>query len=587
MSEVFYRKWRPRLLSQVAGQDAVTQTLRNAVVQDRVAHAYLLCGPRGTGKTSTARILAKAINCRSPLQGEPDGECDICQAIDEGRALDLIEIDAASNRGIDDIRSLREKVHFAPNEARYKVYIVDEVHMLTEPAFNALLKTLEEPPAHAIFVLATTEVHKVPLTIISRCQRFDFRRIPMDTIVARLAKLCTAESVEASEEALTLIARAATGSLRDAENILEQALVSYGSPLHEDAVSDLLDLGNDQRALELVGHIVDKATQEGLTVINQVAADGVDLRQFHRATTEYLRGVLLLKSGVATALGYPDESKAEMQKMAGRASLEHLLSALKTFVGATVGRDSSSPLALELAMVESAIGQAVSPSVDALEPSPAPQPRPPQRRQDAARERPPPAASHEPARAPRPAPQPRPPQRRQDAAREGPPPTASHEPARAPRAAPTPRAETDRPRSQAPRGDRDRDVPAAAPAGPLDAVWSNVLRSLARQKGRRFNLGALLRSSTAREIEDGTIVVRYAHSSHRERIEEELDDPQTRRLVEDAFTQALGESYKIRVSEAEASDGGARQSPVQSSHLVRAAVAMGAQVAGDKEDQSE
>ena len=574
MSEVFYRKWRPRLLSQVAGQDAVTQTLRNAVAQDRVAHAYLLCGPRGTGKTSTARILAKAVNCRSPLQGEPDGECDICQAIDEGRALDLIEIDAASNRGIDDIRSLREKVHFAPNEARYKVYIVDEVHMLTEPAFNALLKTLEEPPAHAIFVLATTEVHKVPLTIISRCQRFDFRRIPMDTIVARLAKLCAAESVEASEEALTLIARAATGSLRDAENILEQALVSYGSPLHEDAVSDLLDLGNDQRALELVGHVVDKATQEGLTVINQVAADGVDLRQFHRATTEYLRGVLLLKSGAATALGYPDESKAEMQKMAGRSSLEHLLSALKMFVDATVGRDSSSPLALELAMVESALGQPASQNVDALEPSPAPQPRPPQRRQDAARERPPPAASHEPARAPRPAPQPRPPQRRQEAAREGPPPTA-------------PRAETDRPRSQAPRGDRDRDVPAAAPAGPLETVWSDVLRSLARQKGRRFNLGALLRSSTARGIEDGTIVVRYAHSSHRERIEEELNDPQTRRLVEEAFAQALGESYKIRVSEAETSGGGARQSPVQSSHLVRAAVAMGAQVAGDKEDQSE
>ena len=560
MSEVFYRKWRPRLLSQVAGQDAVTQTLRNAVAQDRVAHAYLLCGPRGTGKTSTARILAKAVNCRSPSQGEPDGECDVCQAIDEGRALDLIEIDAASNRGIDDIRSLREKVHFAPNEARYKVYIVDEVHMLTEPAFNALLKTLEEPPAHAIFVLATTEVHKVPLTIISRCQRFDFRRIPMETIVARLAGLCTAESVEASEEALTLIARAATGSLRDAENILEQALVSYGSPLHEDAVSDLLDLGNDQRALELVGHVVDKATQEGLTVINQVAADGVDLRQFHRATTEYLRGVLLLKSGAATALGYPDESKAEMQKMAGRSSLEHLLSALKMFVDATVGRDSSSPLALELAMVETALGQPVPAAAESLEPSPAPAPRGPQPGQRTARERPSSAAPYQPASA------------------------APREPARTSPPAPRPRTETQQPRSTPPRTGGDA---AAAPAGPLEAAWSNVLRSLGRQKGRRFNLGALLRSSTAREIEDGVIVVRYAHSSHRERMEEELDDPQTRRLVEEAFAQALGESYKIRVSEADASNGGARPNPMQSSHLVRAAVNMGAQVAGDKEDQSE
>jgi DNA polymerase-3 subunit gamma/tau len=375
----------------------------------------------------------------------------------------------------------------------------------------------------------------------------------METIVDRLAGLCTAESVEASEEALTLIARAATGSLRDAENILEQALVSYGSPLREDAVSDLLDLGNDQRALELVGHVVDKATQQGLTVINKVAADGVDLRQFHRATTEYLRGVLLLKSGAATALGYPEETRAEMQKMAGRASLGHLLGALKTFVGASVGRDSSSPLALELAMVESALDQPVSPTADALEPSPAPQPRPQQRRQEAARERPAPAASYDPS-----------------------PPA---------RAAPAPRPETNQPRSQAPSRDRAAAPPAAA--GPLGAVWNEVLRSLGRQKGRRFNLGALLRSSTAREIDDGTIVIRYAHSSHRERIEEELDDPQTRRVVEEAFAQALGESYKIRVSEAEASDGGARRNPVQSSHLVRAAVAKGAQVAGDKEDQSE
>ena len=190
MSEVFYRKWRPRRFDQVVGQEAATQTLRNAVALGRVAHAYLFCGPRGTGKTSTARILAKAVNCLSPQEGEPDDQCEMCASINEARALDLIEIDAASNRGIDDIRNLRDKVRFAPNEARYKIYIIDEAHMLTEPAFNALLKTLEEPPQHAIFVLATTEAHKIPLTIISRCQRFDFRRISLETAERRLAQLC-------------------------------------------------------------------------------------------------------------------------------------------------------------------------------------------------------------------------------------------------------------------------------------------------------------------------------------------------------------------------------------------------------------
>ena len=259
MSMVLYRKWRPQRLDQVVGQQAVTQTLRNAVVQGRVAHAYLFCGPRGTGKTSTARILAKAVNCLAPQDGEPDNACETCVSINEARALDLVEIDAASNRGIDDIRSLRDKIHFTPNDARYKVYIVDEVHMLTEAAFNALLKTLEEPPGHAIFVLATTEAHKVPLTIISRCQRFDFRRIPLDTIVDRLAHLCREEGVEAAPEALKLIARSAGGSLRDAENLLEQAIVSYGSPLGEENARNLLELDSDERAIELVEHIVKRS----------------------------------------------------------------------------------------------------------------------------------------------------------------------------------------------------------------------------------------------------------------------------------------------------------------------------------------
>ena len=261
MAEVFYRKWRPKSLSEVVGQEVITKTLRQAVARERIAHAYLFCGTRGTGKTSTARILAKAINCLSPKDGEPDNECHICVGINEARALDLIEIDAASNRGIDDIRDLSDKVRFSPNESRYKIYIIDEVHMLTEPAFNALLKTLEEPPAHAVFILATTEAHKVPLTIISRCQRYDFRRIPIDQMVAKLAYISEQEGIEVSDEALHLVARIANGGLRDAENLLEQVVVSYGSPISEDDVRQMLGLGGDEIVLELVKHIIGKSVK--------------------------------------------------------------------------------------------------------------------------------------------------------------------------------------------------------------------------------------------------------------------------------------------------------------------------------------
>ena len=274
MSEVLYRKWRPTRLDEVVGQEMVSRTLRNAIDQGRTAHAYLFCGPRGTGKTSTARILAKALNCLNPQQGEPDNECATCTAINEGRAMDLLEIDAASNRGIDDIRNLRDRVSYGPTEGRYKIYIIDEVHMLTAEAFNALLKTLEEPPEHSIFILATTEAHKVPLTIVSRCQRFDFRRIPLDASIAKLTELSREEGVEASPEALALIARESAGSLRDAENLLERALISYGSNLTEEHLRDLLELGSDEQALELAGHAAAKSAKEGLTLINRIAGEG-------------------------------------------------------------------------------------------------------------------------------------------------------------------------------------------------------------------------------------------------------------------------------------------------------------------------
>ncbi|MCH8063018.1 MAG: DNA polymerase III subunit gamma/tau [Chloroflexi bacterium] len=545
MSEVFYRRWRPRKLGDVVGQDSITNTLRQAVVQGKVAHAYLFCGSRGTGKTSTARILAKAVNCLSPENGEPDNQCSICVSINEGRALDLIEIDAASNRGIDDIRNLSDKIRYSPNEARYKVYIIDEVHMLTEPAFNALLKTLEEPPSHAIFILATTEAHKVPLTIISRCQRFEFRRIPLERMVGKLEGICGEEGVEVSPEAFQLIARTSNGSLRDAENLLEQVIVSYGSPISEENVRDLLGLGGDEMALELVGHIVGRSIKEGLTLINEVAGQGNDLRQLHRGAMEFLRAVLLLKTGAAASLGYPDETLERLVEIADTATLEHTVLALKTFGEADFKRDTSSTLPLELAMVQSS-----------TEPEQVAAPQPPGPvTAEAARERPASAP-------PRPSPQRQP---STPSAGDAPPP-------------PRPR----------------QDEPVLAPSGPvpeeagarLEHLWKDITGAL-RRVGTSYKVGGLLIGTRERQIVDGAVIVRFPHRSNMERMEKELDDPETRRKINEVLTKAMGSPYELQLEMANGGNGVSGQSVAQRSHLVRAAQSMGASVLSEKEEEEQ
>jgi DNA polymerase-3 subunit gamma/tau len=351
------------------GQEQITQTLLNALATERVAHAYLFSGPRGTGKTSTGRILAKAVNCLSNGRGEPCNACSMCQAMSEGRAFDLVEIDAASNRGIDEIRDLREKVNFAPSMARYKVYIIDEVHMLTEPAFNALLKTLEEPPPYIIFVLATTEVHKVPLTIISRCQRFDFRRLSQAAIVTKLKQICVQEGVQIEPQALALIARGATGSLRDAENLLEQLVIYHGSEITQHHAQKELGIIGDERVRQLAGCILRRDIAQGLTTINSVCDDGLDLRQFNRELMEYLRGVLLLKAGAEDAVDFPAETVGEMKKLGGGISLEEISRAIKLFSQADFRFDPQATLPLELALVECA-SYGIEETEDAVKPPP-------------------------------------------------------------------------------------------------------------------------------------------------------------------------------------------------------------------------
>lgn len=550
MSEVFYRKWRPKSLGAVVGQEAITTTLKQAVSQGRVAHAYLFCGTRGTGKTSTARILAKAVNCLAPQNGEPDNECRICVSVNEGRALDLIEIDAASNRGIDDIRDLSDKIRFSPNEARLKVYIIDEVHMLTEPAFNALLKTLEEPPAHAMFILATTEAHKVPLTIISRCQRFDFRRIPLDQMSAKLAEICDAEGIEASPDALRLISRVANGGLRDAENLLEQAIVSYGSPVSEDNVRRLLGLGGDETALALAAHIVGKSVSDGISAVNAAAEQGSDLRQLLRQTLEYLRALLLIKAGAAPHFGYSDEISQRLSALAADAPMEHLVHSLKTFAAVSMRRDSASPLPLELAMVEAA----AAPVARVASPAPAyAAPR------DAAVGRP--SAPVVPPGAP-------PAQRR-------PAPAAQQHPSQS-APSPTPAA----PASAPPAYDGHPEEPAAL----LDRQWGMIANEL-RFVGSRLKLGAMLRSSKEREVIDDTIILKYPSRSNVDRLQQELDNPESRRALDDAIAKAMGGKFQIKVAFVNGSSGSGSQSAAQNSHLVRAAMSMGARVISEKEEQ--
>ena len=484
MSQALYRKWRPHRWEDVVGQEHVVQPLRNSVAANRMAHAYLFAGSRGTGKTTTARLLAKALNCLDTnLAERPCDTCDHCVAVNQGRFMDLIEIDAASNTSVEDVRDLRDKINFSPNQGKYKVYIIDEVHMLSTAAFNALLKTLEEPPAHAVFILATTEAHKIPATVLSRCQRHEFRRIPVIDIVGYLKRIVQAESIVVSEDALLLVARQAAGGMRDAISLLDQ-LASSGKAITLEMAHAVLGTATNHSVVALFDALVQRDPAAGLDAVAEALDAGTDPRQLARQMVDYARLLLMIQVRNSELIDAAPEARPQMAQHSQAFTVADLLRLIKVFNQAVDSKSNWMPgLPLEMAFL------------DAIAPPAAEAPRPhavPQR-----------APVH----------------------------PAGTRPITPPAAAPT-RQTVPEPEPETPTGD-------ASENRQLDQNWRRIL-DLTRQHNAQVY--ALLNSIKARTLKDDVLTLAFATDL----LKFKLEVPATLQVVAGVMKEVFGREIQVR-----------------------------------------
>ncbi len=536
-SQMLYRKWRSQTFDELVGQDAITRTLQNAITAGRVGHAYLFCGPRGTGKTSTGRLLAKAINCLNPdPKARPCDKCEACRSITEARALDLIEIDAASNRGIDEVRELRDKINFQPSFLRKKVYIIDEAHMMTEAAFNALLKTLEEPPPHAVFVLATTDPQDIPATVVSRCQRFDFQRISLDQIVARLAFICGEENIPVETAALEMVARQATGSLRDALSLLDQLIVFSGGTITLEAVRLMLGVMNIEAVADFADALAEGDIASGLEQINRLMQAGTDLKRFNRELVEHLRNLMLLKVNPHSRelADMTAEAQERLQEQAARMELGAIVNFLKVFSGVDYNLKVSpyGQLPLEIALMECLLRPAAPAVAPVREQSAAPRP----------------AALREQS-APAPVSQPRPAvaQPARTVAQPSVPTSNGTEPKTKETAQPP--AETQPVAAQSTDGEEKAalELPAVLQA------WKQVQKNIEAKKGK--TTAAILKEANPVEIKGNRIMLAFNYNFHYKKISQDIE---CIRLMEDDFASIFGQVVTIKCLDQSAEASSAR-----------------------------